>query len=120
MTNTTGTKLTAVEEIQAAIEKLTASKPDLTACPEFQYSAVRHISRNCDFEHECRNEGKYCGWQYETAAAFDMLTRTIDAQLALLGDSVVTPTLYKGETRLRDDIGGHALDLARAINGASE
>ena len=60
--------MSAIEEIQAAIDKLTASKPNLTACPEYQRKAVRHIARNCDMECECDNADTTCGWdRYETA-----------------------------------------------------
>jgi hypothetical protein len=112
----TATRITAAEEIQAAMVELNASRQHLVACPEFQYSAVRHVARNCDMEHECKNEGENCGWQYETAAAFDMLTRTIDAQLKIL------------ETTIQDEHADwltelewqNALALARAINGAEQ
>ena len=115
--------MTAVEEIQAAIEKLTASKPNLTACSEFQRSAVRHIARNCDMECECGSE--YCGWdRYDTAPALDMLVRTIDAQLAILRDFLTVTlkddALLAGALIAEDFIGTPSaalMALARAING---
>ena len=118
--------MSAVEEIQAAIEKLTASKLNLTACPEFQRSAVRHIARNCDMECECG--GEYCGWDmYDTAPALDMLIRTVDVQLALLGDflavTVKDDALLVGALIADDFIGTPSdalMALARAINGASK
>jgi hypothetical protein len=112
----TATRITAAEEIQAAIVKLSASRLYLVACPEFQYSAVRHIARNCDMEHECESESEECGWdRYQTAPAFDMLTRTIDAQLTILSYGLsVHNGKYSDPT---PPVENYALALARAING---
>jgi hypothetical protein len=113
----TTTRVTAADEIQAAIEKLSASRLYLVACPEFQYSAVRHIARNCDMEHECESEE--CGWdRYQTAPAFDMLTRTIDAQLTILSYGL---SVHNGKySDLTPPVEHYALALARAINGTKE
>jgi hypothetical protein len=112
--------VSAVEEIQAAIEKLTASKPHLSACPEFQREAVRHIARNCEIECECTNDK--CGWdRYETAPALDMLMRTIDAQLKILTGTVELHRSFVMANREADWLAAVEragdLDLARAING---
>jgi hypothetical protein len=112
----TATRVTAADEIRAAIDELNFSRRYLAACPEFQYSAVRHVARNCDMEHDCENEGESCGWQYQTAAAFDMLIRTIDAQLAILNYGALcwkTGLIYGPLER-------HTLALARAINGTEQ
>ncbi|MBC7594557.1 MAG: hypothetical protein H7288_11570 [Kineosporiaceae bacterium] len=104
--------MSAVEEIQAAIEKLTASKPNLTACPEFQRKAVRHIARNCEIECECTNDE--CGWdRYETSPALDMLVRTIDAQLVIMRGGI---EFTRRHPDLHDE---DILSLARAINGVT-
>jgi len=113
--------MSAIEEIQAAIEKLTASKRELTACPEFNRQAMRHIARNCDIECDCDNSYTICGWdRHETASAFDMLIRTVDAQLAILGDFM---DRYEGRAKGSwvpiAPAAVNILTLARAINGAN-
>jgi hypothetical protein len=109
--------MNAVEEIQVAIDKLTASKPHLTACPAFQRSAVRHIARNCDIECDIECDRDNCGWdRYETAPALDMLIRTLDAQLALLRNGLVGARMNEA---LGMQTAGPVLALARAITGGA-
>jgi len=127
MTNDTGTTLTAVEEIQAAIQKLTAQRAAAVEGPwdnsYGELSGKDYISV-VDMEVRC---GSYCQGgtaQGVTTATGDLIATlhaTIDAQLALLGDSLVR---RYGDTGLvlvylREYIGGNALTLARAINGTA-
>jgi hypothetical protein len=109
--------VSAVDEIAAAISKLEASKPNLKACPEFNYSAMRHVARNVDMEHDCTNADEDCGWErYDTAPAFDMLIRTVEAQIGLLAYSIRRVEMGASP----DDFPStYALALARAINGAT-
>jgi len=104
--------MTATGELLAAIEKLEASKPSLTACSAFNRAAVRHVARNFDTKCGCGREDGDCNWnRFTTAPAFDMLIHTVDAQLAIL----------KLELEICNEGCSPApqfLALARAINGA--
>lgn len=111
--------MSALEEIEAAIAALTASKHQLVACPEFNQGAVRHIARNVDISCE-HDEAGICFWdRYETAPAIDMLARTIEAQLAILQQALRYETSSIG-TGSAEESHRTALTLARAINGATK
>ena len=113
--------MTAVEEIQAAIEKLTE---------------LRNLSNEGGNRREWKSTplspliqadviDSFGDVVVERAYAPDAelivtLHRTIDAQLALLKDGVKFTTVHWGQVELRRDIGKYALALARAINGASK
>ena len=152
--------MSAVDEIQAAIEKLTEMKAGGTAGPFFKddcegqirvypESILRNVSRDesgeitsyrtpgswqtdqmvFDYEVESWDEGydKHDDRMRTNADLFVTLHRTIDAQLALLGDflavTVKDDALLVGALIADDFIGTPSdtlMALARAINGASK
>ena len=76
--------MSAVERIQAAIDKLTAIKAIGWPCENWSYEAARHIARNCEIECDCGADD-HPGWdRYETGNAIYVLSQTIDAQRAIL------------------------------------
>ena len=104
-------RMNAVEEIQAAIKKLTDVKAIGWPCPEWQQSAVRHIARNCEIACYCGDEDHPTWDRYETGPAITLLVSTIDTQLAILRLAItfaeITHNVYTDT----------CVDLARAING---
>jgi hypothetical protein len=108
--------MTALEEIQSAILKLTELKAIGWPCEQWTQSAIRHIARNCEIE--CHNEDEHeCdGWlRYETAPAISLLVRTIDAQLAILRAALIET--YDAMSIAEIPYWYATCALARAING---
>jgi len=143
MTNDTGTKLTAVEEIQAAVEKLAALRRASTPAP-WAIGFRANVETVAAYDHDRFDA------MPETIARTELhsgdgplivtMHRTIDAQLAILGFGIRSLNLWRAIAN-RMNVGSEAfkdlpgyewvdpdkvdaperkiLALARAINGAN-
>ena len=120
MTNTTGTKLTAVEEIQAAIDELNQMRDAAPSAPwdyiddEDGYSIRGGDDYGCEFGNSfARSDNP---WASDLIVA---LHRTIEAQVALLTICLGAFDHFERTNSYPLDEHKAALTLARAINGAS-
>jgi hypothetical protein len=116
--------MSAVKEIQAAIDRLIEVKAIGWPCDQWTQSAVRHIARNCEIDCHTEDEHECEGWlRYESGPAISLLVRMIDAQLALLSNTVEIRANYveQGLAANWDRAVERAGDLAlaRAINGVA-
>lgn len=105
---------TAMETIQAAIEKLEALKALPWPCADWTQNAVRHIARNCEIEcYDDSHEDELTWDRYETGPAIFLLSQTIDAQLAILRHAIENQEIAHGWVTVDND----AVVLAESILG---
>lgn len=110
---------TPADELRTAAARIRelAAKATSGICPDWVYSAVRHVARNCAGSFECRHP-EHQGWdqpewdRYDDSPYIAAMHPGVGSALAAWLDSAAVDAREIGANP-------QALALARAINGAA-